>query len=87
VFSNRQMAGPWDAPRRSTAAGPPRGPVKSILDWRLTMSPFDWTIFLRILLAILRILQDLPPEADTTAVARGLADAVDLQVNGGGADT
>lgn len=39
--------------------------------------PFDWQIFLRILLAILRILEALPPELDTTKIAGGLADAIE----------
>lgn len=39
--------------------------------------PFDWQIFLRILLAFLRILQDLPPETDTTKVIEGLGDAIE----------
>ena len=43
--------------------------------------PFQWQIFLRILLAILRILAELPPEADHRPIANGLADAVDAQVN------
>jgi len=49
--------------------------------------PFDWQIFLRILLAILQILRNLPPEADTTAIAGDLAEAVDLQLNGGHTQT
>lgn len=48
---------------------------------------FDWQIFLRILLAILRILEQLPPEIDHRPIANGLADAVDAQVNGPGSDT
>lgn len=39
--------------------------------------PFDWQIFMRILLAILRIIQKLPPEVDTTAIAGHLGDAIE----------
>ena len=39
--------------------------------------PFDWQIFLRILLAFLRILQDLPPEVDTTSAIAHLGDAIE----------
>lgn len=39
--------------------------------------PFDWQIFLRILLAILRILQDLPPNFDTTKIVGHLGDAIE----------
>lgn len=39
--------------------------------------PFDWQIFLRILLAILRILQSLPPDTDTTAIVGHLGDAIE----------
>jgi len=46
--------------------------------------PFQWTLFLKILLAILRILAELPPEVDHRPIANGLADAVDAQVNAGG---
>lgn len=44
--------------------------------------PIDWQIFMRIILAVLRILSALPPEVDTREVTSGLADAVDLEVNG-----
>jgi len=49
--------------------------------------PFDWQIFLRILLSILRILQDLPPDVDTTKVAAHLGDAIEangIQTQPGG---
>lgn len=42
--------------------------------------PFDWQIFLRIILAFLRILETLPPEVDTTEIAGCLGDAI--QANG-----
>ncbi|MCK4298947.1 MAG: hypothetical protein KAX80_05410 [Planctomycetes bacterium] len=48
--------------------------------------PIDWMIFLRILLAILRILGELPPEVDHRPIAHSLADAVDIQINSGGTD-
>lgn len=41
--------------------------------------PFDWLLFLKILSAILRILQALPPETDVRAITGHLADAVDVQ--------
>jgi len=39
--------------------------------------PFDWQIFLRILLAFLRILSKLPPEVDTTRIVSDLGDAIE----------
>jgi hypothetical protein len=39
--------------------------------------PFDWQIFMRILMTLLRILQNLPPEADHTPVAALMADAIE----------
>jgi len=39
--------------------------------------PFDWQIFLKILLSILRILQSLPPEIDQREVAGHLGDAIE----------
>lgn len=51
------------------------------------MSPIDWQIFLRILLAILRILANLPAGVDHRPVAEGLAEAIDLQVNGANTQT
>lgn len=41
--------------------------------------PFDWTLFLKILAAILRILTSLPPETDVREITSHLADAVDAQ--------
>lgn len=38
---------------------------------------FDWQIFMRILLLILRILQELPPEVDTTSIVGHLGDAIE----------
>lgn len=49
--------------------------------------PMNWEIFLRILLAILRILGQLPPDTDHREITNSLADAVDLEVNSGGAAT
>lgn len=49
--------------------------------------PFDWQIFLRILLSVLRILQSLPPDVDTTEVAGHLGDAIEangIQAKPGG---
>ncbi len=39
--------------------------------------PFDWQIFLRILLAILRVLSKLPPDTDTTGIMSDLGDAIE----------
>lgn len=39
--------------------------------------PFDWQIFLKIILAILRILQSLPKDVDNTAVIELLGDAIE----------
>lgn len=39
--------------------------------------PIEWKMFLKILLAILRILQDLPPETDTRSISGHLADAIE----------
>lgn len=39
--------------------------------------PFDWQIFLRILLAFLRALSRLPPETDTTEIVSDLGDAIE----------
>ena len=39
--------------------------------------PIDWAIFLRILLAILRILQELPPSIDQRPIAGYLGDAIE----------
>jgi hypothetical protein len=39
--------------------------------------PFDWQIFLRIMLAFLRCLQKLPPDVDTTAIVGDLGDAIE----------
>lgn len=39
--------------------------------------PFDWQIFLKILLAILRILQRLPRDADHTEIVGLLGDAIE----------
>lgn len=39
--------------------------------------PFDWQIFLKILLSILRILQTLPPEIDQREVVGHLGDAIE----------
>lgn len=39
--------------------------------------PFDWQIFVRILLALLRILERLPKEADHTEVSGLMADAIE----------
>jgi len=42
----------------------------------------DWTSFLKILLALLRILGQLPAAVDNRPVLEGIAEAVDLQANG-----
>ena len=39
--------------------------------------PFDWAIFMRIILAILRILSKLPPEVDNTPILKDLGDAIE----------
>jgi len=39
--------------------------------------PFDWQIFLRILLHFLRLLSKLPPDVDTTAIISDLGDAIE----------
>jgi len=39
--------------------------------------PFDWQIFLKIILTLLRVLQQLPPECDHTEVAGLLGDAIE----------
>lgn len=39
--------------------------------------PFDWQIFLRILMALLRILAELPKDADHTIVSGLIADAIE----------
>ena len=49
--------------------------------------PFDWQIFLRILLAILRAVSKLPPEVDSTPILSDLGDAIEangIQVKPGG---
>lgn len=43
--------------------------------------PIDWIIFLKILMAILKILSELPPEVDHRPIANGLADAIENAVN------
>ena len=43
--------------------------------------PFEWKLFLKVLGIILRILQNLPPDADHRPVARSMADGLD-ELNG-----
>ena len=39
--------------------------------------PFDWQIFLRILLGFLRVLSKLPGDVDTTPILKDLGDAIE----------
>jgi len=45
--------------------------------------PFDWAIFMRILMAVLKILSALPAEVDHRPIVQALSDATDKAVNGG----
>ena len=45
--------------------------------------PFDWAIFMRILMAVLKILVALPGDVDNRPIVQALSDATDKAVNGG----
>jgi len=47
--------------------------------------PFNWVFFIRIIAAILKIIESLPADADVRGIAQATNEAIEVAVNGGGA--